>query len=279
VIVHSCLYYRVNRNIIRIAPFNIASALLVTTAGLLTRSSASESPVGYGLWIAALAVQLGSPLIVHPRSLFELRPAHFVERHSALVIVALGESVAAIGIGAARLGGAAGQASGRQVAAAVLGLALAAALWWTVFGASDEDRAERVLTAATAARRTELALSAFFYGSIPLLLGVVAVAAGVQQAIERSARLSAGPVSSAAVLAVGAALFLAGNVAFRLLMRTGPVRLRITAAVLALATAGAGAVVALGVQLALLIAILVAMLALERHRPAAGLGSSDVAAG
>jgi low temperature requirement protein LtrA len=235
--------------------------------------------VGYGLWIAALAVQLGSPLIVHPRGLFELRPAHFAERYSALVIVAPGESVAAIGIGAVRLAGPAGQASGRQVAAAVLGLALAAALWWTVFGDSDEDRAESVLRAATGARRTELALSAYFYGNIPLLLGVVALAAGVQQAIERSARLSAGPVSAAAVLAVGAALFLAGNVAFRLLMRTGPVRLRITAAVLGIATAGAGAVVALDVQLALLTAILVAMLALERRRPAAGQGSGAVAAG
>lgn len=276
VLVHSLLYFRVNRNIIRIAPFNITSALLVTTAGALARSPGSTGPAGYALWIAALAVQLGSPLVVHPKGLFELRPAHFVERHSALVIVALGESVAAIGIGAARLAGHAGQLSARLVTAALLGLAIAAALWWVVFGDGDEDEAERVLSAQTSERRTALALSAYFYGNIPLLLGIVAVAAGVQQAIEYSARLSAGPVSAAAVLAVGAALFLAGDVAFRLQLRTGPVRLRIAAAVLALATTAAGALVALELQLALLTAILMAMLVLERLRPgAARRGAGD----
>jgi low temperature requirement protein LtrA len=270
VLVHGLLYYRVNRNIIRVAPFNIGSALLVTIAGLLTQSSGRAGPAGYALWIAALAVQLGSPLVVHPKGLFDLRPAHFVERHSALIIVALGESVAAIGIGAARLAGHAGQLSARLLTAALLGLALAAALWWIVFGDGDEDQAERVLTAQTSERRTALALSAYFYGNIPLLLGIVAVAAGVQQAIEYSARLTPGPVIASAVLAAGAALFLAGDAAFRRLLRTGQVRLRIAAAALALATTAAGAAVALEVQLALLTAILVATLVLERRYPGAG---------
>jgi low temperature requirement protein LtrA len=279
VLVHSCLYFRVNRNIIRIAPFNIASALLVTTAGLLARSSAGESSAGYALWIAALAVQLGSPLVVHPRGLFELAPAHFVERHNALVIVALGESVAAISIGAARLTAGTGRQSAYLVAAAVLGLALAAALWWIVFGDGDEDRAERILTEATSERRAELALSAFFYGNIPVLLGVVAVAAGVRQAIEHSTRLSAGPARAAVALGIGAALFLAGNVVFRALLRTGRLRPRIAAAVLALATIAAGAVISLEAQLALLTAILVATLVLERRTPATGPSAPDVAAG
>ena len=95
VLVHAVLYYRVNANIIRIAPFNITSALLVTAAG------AAGGAARYPLWVAALAIQLGSPLVVHPRSLFALNPAHLSERHSTLLIVALGESVAAIGAGAA----------------------------------------------------------------------------------------------------------------------------------------------------------------------------------
>ncbi len=279
VLVHSWLYYRVNRNIIRIAPFNIASALLVTIAGLLARPSGGAGPAVYLLWIAAVAIQLGSPLIVHPTGLFELRPAHLVERYSALLMVALGESVAAIGIGAAGLAGEIGQQSARLVAAALLGLALAAALWWIVFGGGDEDEAERVLRAASSQQRTSLAMSAFFMGNIPLLLGVVAVAAGMQQAIEHSAHLSAGPVSAAAVLAAGTALFLAGAVMSRLLLRTGPVRLRVAAAVLALATTAAGAAVSLDAQLATLTAILVAMLVLERRNAAAGRPAGDVAAG
>jgi low temperature requirement protein LtrA len=265
VIVHGWLYFRVNRNIIRIAPFNIASALLVIVAGLLRGPGGAEQPAGYLLWIVALAVQLGSPLIVHPKSLFELRPAHFSERHSALLLVALGESVAAIGVGAGRLAGHSGAENARLVVAAVLGLALAASLWWIIFGSSDEEAAERVLSAATSERRTALALSAFFYGNIPLLLGLVFMAAGVGAAIERSGRPTAGPASAAITLAVGTALFLAGDVAIRRLLRTGPARPRAATAVLALATTPIGAFIALEVQLAVITVMLVLLLMLEQR--------------
>jgi low temperature requirement protein LtrA len=113
VIVHSALYFRVNRNIIRITPFNVTSALLVIAAGALAPSAGHPGPVVYALWGAAVALQLGSPLIVHPRGLFELRPAHLVERYSALLMVAIGESVAAVGIGAAGLAKQVGLESGR----------------------------------------------------------------------------------------------------------------------------------------------------------------------
>jgi low temperature requirement protein LtrA len=190
VLVHGWLYFRVNRNIIRVMPFNVASALLVIVAALLPGPGGTVPPAGYALWVLALAVQLGSPLIVHPRGLFELRPAHLAERHSALLLVALGESVAVIGVGAGRLAGHSGTENARLVVAAVLGLALAAALWWVLFGAGDEEAAERVLAAASSERRTALALSALFYGNIPLLLGLVAMAAGVGEAIARSHRIA-----------------------------------------------------------------------------------------
>jgi low temperature requirement protein LtrA len=270
VIVHAWLYFRVNRNIVRVAPFNVASALLVIVAGLLRGPAGVVQPAGYVLWIVALAVQLGSPLIVHPKGLFELRPAHLSERHSALLLVALGESVAAIGAGAGRLAGHSGQENARLVAAAVLGLALAATLWWIVFGGGDEEAAERILTEATSERRTALALYAYFYGNIPLLLGLVAMAAGVGQAVGHAARLVAGPVGAAVVLAAGAALFLAGDVAIRRLLQTGPVRLRAAAAVLALATTAIGALIALEAQVAVIAAVLVGMLVLERRWPVPG---------
>jgi low temperature requirement protein LtrA len=182
--------------------------------------------------------------------------------------VALGESVAAIGVGADRLAGPSGEENARLVAAAVLGLALAASLWWIIFGSSDEEAAERVLTAATSERRTALALSAFFYGNILLLLGLVSMASAVGAAIEHSSRLAAGPVGAAIALAVGAALFLAGDVAVRRLLRTGPVRPRAAVAVLALATTPIGAFVVLEVQVAMITVMLVMMLVLERY-PAA----------
>jgi low temperature requirement protein LtrA len=270
VVVHAFLYFRVNSNIIRIAPFNLASAVLVIIAGLLPGPAGTEPPAGYALWVAALAVQLGSPLIVHPGGLFHLRPGHLSERHSALILVALGESVAAIGAGAVRTG----QETARVAAAAVLGLALAAALWWLVFGGRDEEAVERVLTAASSERRTALALSALFYGSIPLLLGLIAMAAGILQAISDSAAPAAGPIGAPVSLAVGAALFLAGDVAIRRRLGLGLAGMRCAAAVAVLATIAIGALVSVEAQLIVITLVLVMLLVLESRWSAASIATA-----
>jgi low temperature requirement protein LtrA len=257
VLVHAVLYYRVNANILRVAPFNVTSALLVTGAGL----AGQHRPVAeYALWAAALLVQLGSPLLVHPKSHFRLRPAHFAERHNALVIVALGESVAAIGITAAR------HADARLLASAVLGLALAGALWWFVFGGDDEKQTERALTQASTERRTALALAAFFYGNIPLLLGLIATAAGLHRTVLTSAsEIHAGTTGTAGLLAVGSALFMAGDAWVRRLLGFGRLGPRLAAAAVALATVAVGVTAGLDAQLAVLTAILISPLIIERR--------------
>jgi low temperature requirement protein LtrA len=263
VVVHAFLYYRVNANIIRVAPFNIASALLVIIAGLLRGSNGSADLAAYLLWVAALAVQLGSPLVVHPAGLFQLRSAHFVERHSALLIVAIGESVAAVGIGVAGPVDRPGGANWVLLAIAMLGLVVASALWWIVFGSGDDERAERALDQAGSARRPAMALSAFFYGFIPLLLGLVGLAAGVLTAVRLSGT-AGGSAGQSAVLACGAALFLGGNAAIRRHLRIGPVRLRVLAAALELVTIGVGVAAGLDVQLVIVAMVLVLPLLAER---------------
>ena len=132
VVIHSVLYQRVNRNIARVTPFNLATALLVIGAGVVRGWAA------YVLWAAALALLALSPLIVQVRGRFAIQPSHFAERHGALVIMVFGESVVDIGIGAE------GHAVTVSLAlSAVLGLALTAALWWAYFGVGDDERAER----------------------------------------------------------------------------------------------------------------------------------------
>jgi low temperature requirement protein LtrA len=255
VLVHATLYYRVNQNIARVAPFNLASAGCVILAGVLGGAAA------YALWAAALAIQVLSPLIVRVAGRFEIQPAHFVERHGALIIVALGESVAAVGIGASRLA-----LSIQVVTVAVLGLALSAGLWWTYFGSGEDDRAERAMTAASRERRPALALSAYFFAHIPMLLGIVVLAAGVHLTIGNAAQPH--PAGQALALGGGTALFLAGNAMFCRALRIGRGWLRLATAVFALATTALGATVAIEAQLAALLAGLVAMLAVERHREA-----------
>ena len=252
VLVHAWLYQRVNRNIARVVPFNLAAALLVIAAGVV------KGPAGYVLWTVALALPVLSPLVVHPRGRFSIQPAHFTERHGALVIIVLGESVVDIGIGA----------EGHPVTvslafSAVLGLALTAALWWAYFGVEDDERAERAMLAADPAARPALALAAYFYAYIPMLLGIVALASGVKQAIVNTgSTLPAGPCVA---LGCGVALFLAGSAAFRHALRIGAERYRLAAAVLCLAVSAVGVTLSVAAEIALLTVIVAAALAVEQR--------------
>jgi low temperature requirement protein LtrA len=302
VLVHAVLYARVNRQIWRIAPFNVTSALLVIAAGLASGSAR------YVLWVAALVIQAGAPLVVRLGGRFEIRPGHFAERHGALIIVAIGESVAAIGIGAIGR-----PVTIKLVVAAVAGLALSVALWWMYFGSGDDERGEQAMRAAAETRRPRLALSAYFYAHMPMLLGIVFAAAGVTEAVRQGAGSSVaeavgrargvagavGHVGSAAeavghargaaeavglargggwpaalALGIGAAAFAGGTAAFRAALRTGPTRLRLAAAAFALATVPLGALVAIEAQLGLITAGLAVMLVTEhdgQHLPRSGL--------
>jgi low temperature requirement protein LtrA len=250
VVLHSALFYRVNKHIVRVTPFNVAAALLVIGAAF------TPVPAAYLLWTAAVALQWFSPLITHPGGRIDIRPAHYAERSGALVIVALGESVAAIGIGAAPAG-----VTFAVAVAAVLGLAVCAALWWTYFGDGDDDRAEQAMSAADLSRRAPLALASY-YAHVPILLGVVTLAAGAFLTIGSPALH---PGGEAVAVAGGVALFLAGTAWFRLALRIGPIALRLAGAVFALATAALGATVSIEAQLAVLLAGIVAMLVAERR--------------
>jgi low temperature requirement protein LtrA len=262
VVVHGWLYQRVNRNIARVTPFNLVAAALVIAAGVI------EGAAAYGLWAAALAVQVLSPLVIRVRGRFAIQPSHFTERHGALVIIVLGESVVDIGIGAE------GHAVTVSLAlSAVLGLALTAALWWAYFGTRDDERADQAMTAADPAARPALALAAYFYAYIPMLLGVVALASGVKQAIVNTgSTLPAGPCVA---LGCGVALFLAGSAAFRHALRIGPERYRLAAAALALAVSAVGVTLSVAAEMALLTLLVAATLVVESRaaqQPAATSG-------
>ena len=250
VLIHAGLYQRINRNIARVAPFNLAAALLIIGAGVVQGWGA------YVLWTAALAVQQLSPLFTRLRGRFDIQASHFTERHGALIIVVFGESVVDIGIGAE------GHAVTVSLAlSAVLGLALAAALWWAYFGVGDDERAEQAMLAADPAVRPALALAAYFFAYIPLLLGVVALASGVKQAIVNpGSTLPAGPCVA---LGCGVGLFLAGTAAFRHALRIGPRSWRLGAAAACLAASWVGVAASVAAEMALLTLIVAAALAVE----------------
>ncbi len=248
VAVHGGLYAQANRQILRVLPANAVAALLVILAGL------TSGPWTYALWTGAVLIPIAMPYIVPPAGRFVLQAPHIVERHGLLVLITLGESVIAIGIGLP-----AGRLTFGTVVAAVLGLALVAALWWTYF-AGDDERAEEALAAQDDGPRTKMIMNAYFYAHIAIIIGIVAMATGVKKALGHSA-LHAGP---AVALAAGVAAYLLGDAAFRRILGIGPSGLRVAAAVASVAAIPLGVWIAGEAELLALVAVLVAMLVIER---------------
>jgi low temperature requirement protein LtrA len=240
-----------------IVPFNLAIAALVLAGGALGDS------VEYACLAAAFALAWLVPKWGGDSG-FEIGPAHFVERHGLVVIVAIGESVIAVGIGASELSLELG-----VIAVAILGLGLSACLWWAYFGA-DDARAERALLAAPRERRPDLALAAYGYWHIPILLGILVSASALEVGIAHASDPLA--LARALALAGGISLFMLGEALFRRTLRIGRVGSRLAAAMLALATIPIGTELSAVAQLLALVAALAATLALDRP------GEPDVAA-
>jgi low temperature requirement protein LtrA len=184
--------------------------LLASTAlgtGLLVGASFADGLLQGALWAAALGFDMAGPLVIDPGG-WRLEPGHFAERHGLIVIIALGESIVAIGVGAAGLELGAG-----ELAAAALGVVLAAALWWVYFDEALE-RVERRLHEMPAGRpRNVVARDSFSYLHLPLVAGIVLLALGVKKTLEHVDD----PIPGIAAVALcgGVALYLAADVAFR----------------------------------------------------------------
>jgi low temperature requirement protein LtrA len=147
---------------------------------------------------------------------------------------------------------------------AVLGLLLAACLWWAYFG-GDDARAERALAAVGDDRRGWVAVQAFGYWHLAMLGGIIALAAGLKDVVGHA--FEPLDLPHALLLSGGVALFLAGDVLFRRTLEIGPGHLRAVAAALALATIPLGLTVSALAQLAVLVLFLSGSLLLEA-RPA-----------
>jgi low temperature requirement protein LtrA len=202
----------------------------------------------YVLWGIAVSLFVIIPWLV-PEEAGWIKPGHFVERHGLVVMVALGESVVAVGIGASRLA-----ITWQLLAVATLGLALSAELW-RVYFLGDEEEAEDALRGMVPTRwdfyRTNLG---FFWAHLLILLGIIAIAAALERAIAHAFD----PLGFALALALGGgtAVYLIGHALFRLCLGLYFHPWRAIAAVLALCTIALGPSTEALIQLAVLVAAL-----------------------
>jgi low temperature requirement protein LtrA len=205
------------------------------------------------LWIVALAIDFSGPFVFGVRG-FRVSPGHFAERFSLIVIIALGESIVAIGAGLT------GELDAGVVAAALLGLVLACALWWAYFDGLAQEAEER-FRSLQGHELIRLARDAFSYIHLPMVAGVVLVALGIKKTTGHVDE----PLKTIPAVALfgGIALYHGAHVAFRL--RTfGQLNVpRLLTALVALALIPQARVVDALVALAIAAALAAAVIAYE----------------
>ena len=226
---HLLLYVRNTRRegdednlgaILKLAPGLLLGSALLVVAGALDGGARTS------LWIIALLVDWSTPLLFGTAE-FNLKPGHFAERHGLIVIIALGESIVAIGAGAGF------ELETGEVIAAVLAIAAVASLWWAYFDVVAIV-AERRLTEAEPGEQAPLARDSYSYFHFPMIAGIVLLAVG----LKKTELAVDDPLKTVPAVALcgGVALYLLAHIAFRFrnVGTLNPHRALATIAVLAL---------------------------------------------
>jgi len=257
-IAHIVLFFLASRDdpALRRSVFGLTFGAAVGV-GLLVLAAFTDGLLQGALWALALTLDAAGPYFFGSEG-WKLVPHHFAERHGLIVLIALGESIVAIGVGA-EVGVDAG-----VVVTAVIGTAVSAALWWLYFDVVALVAERRLENAAPGRERNEIARDSFSYLHFPMVAGIVLVALGFKKTLaDVGEELEIVPATA---LLGGTALYLLAHVAFRWrnVHRFSTLRLAAAGACLALLPA-ALALPALA-TLAVLAVLLCVLVAYERVR-------------
>jgi low temperature requirement protein LtrA len=195
--------------ILRFAPGALLGASLLVVAAFL------EGNARTAVWIAALTFDYLGPVVLGIGQGWQVAQEHFAERFGLFIIIALGESFIAIGLGL----GAGFELRPGVLGAATLGIVAISALWWLYFDVAAIF-ARRRLMSSQGLELHRVAMHAYSYLHLPMIGGIVLFAFGLETTIAHGGdRLGIVP---AVGLCGGAALYLLGHIAF-LLRTTGRV--------------------------------------------------------
>ena len=235
----------------RLAPWFVVAAVVALVGGFV------DADYRAWVWLASLVIDVVGTLTV-ARVEWRVSPSHFAERFALIVIIALGESIVAIGIGTSGL-----PRDTTYALSVIVAFAGVAALWWAYFDFTAVA-AERALRRASPQARGPLARDVFTYFHYPVVLGIILYAVAAKKTLEHPLD----PLSDAGrwALGLGIAIFLVGFALMRFRVVHRVAWERLAAAVLSLVVAvvldGADAIATLGV----VIVILVLSVALETAR-------------
>jgi low temperature requirement protein LtrA len=236
----------------------VSTAIAVT---ILIVASFFDGAAQGALWGLAIFLDMAGPYFFGSEG-WKLVPTHFAERHGLIVIIALGESIVAIGVGAS------GELDLGIGAAAVLGVFLAAALWWSYFDIVALVSARRLREAEAGRIQNELARDSYSYIHLLIVAGIVLVAYGMKVTIAHHAdQLDDVP---AFALLGGLATYLLGLVAFRFRQIHTINRHRLGLAIVLLFLAPVATAVPALASVAVAVVLIWAMIAYEHRGYGAG---------
>jgi low temperature requirement protein LtrA len=204
--------------LLRFVPTAIVGASLLVLAGFL------EGNERIAVWVVALAIDYLGPTVISPGRGWRVAPEHFAERHGLIILIALGESIIAIGIGAGF------ELDSEVIVGAALGIVVVSALWWLYFDVAAIF-ARRRLMQAQGLELHRLALHTYSYLHLPMIAGIVLFALGLKTTLGHAGDALA--TVPAVALCGGAGLYLLGLIAF-LFRTTGRIFRRRTVGAVAL---------------------------------------------
>jgi len=227
------------------------------SVSLLIAGSFADTGLQEALWALALLLDMGGPLLFGVEG-WKLVPGHFAERHGLIVIIALGESIVAIGVGA-EIGVDAG-----VVTAAVLGIVIAAALWWLYFDVVALVAERRLTRAAEGKEQNAIARDSYSFLHLPMVAGIILVALGMKKTLgDVGEPLKLVPATA---LLGGTAVYLLAHVASRWRNLHTLNKQRLACAVLLVALLPAAVELPALLAVGILAAVLTALIAYETLR-------------
>jgi low temperature requirement protein LtrA len=227
---------------------------------MLFIAAAAGPQWGWIAWVVALGIFVRN-ILTHQEAGFTLRSAHFVERHGLLIIIALGETIIAIGVNSQ-------SHLGEPAVFASFGIAMAliSALWWIYFGVGDDEHGLIAISGAPPEQHTALAFRSYSQVHMLHIAGLMLIAAGLRSFMHGPlAPLSQG---DSVALSVGAAAFLLAQAGFRRSLGFASSRPHVIAALAIVAIAPLGALVSGIAQLGAVAAVTIALAAfLQQTEP------------
>jgi len=221
---------------------------------LLVAASLADGLLQGGLWALALLLDMAGPYFFGAEG-WKLVPGHFAERHGLILIIALGESIVAIGAGVE------GAITLGVVAAAALGITVAAAQWWLYFDVVALVAERKLSDAKVGREQNEIARDSYSFLHLPMVAGIVLVALGMKKTLGDIGD----PLKLVVAMAMmtGAAMYLLAHVAFRYRNVHTVNKPRLITAAVCLALIPAATELAALATLAILAGVMVALVTYE----------------